>query len=220
MKTSDKGLIALAIHEGIAPAPYLDSVNVWTFGVGHTAAAGAPDPAKMKRGMPADMDAALAQALALFRKDLAAYEAAVNRAVKVPVRQHEFDALVSFHYNTGGIGRAALVRSLNSGDRSAAAKGFMNWKKPAAIIGRRKQEKALFQSGIYPAGGIPIWNVGASNRPGRVIRTLTHAEFLRMLRPEPTPALTVTDRKPEPEPEPEPRGWFAALLGLLTGART
>ena len=213
MKTSDKGLIALAIHEGIVPAPYLDSVNVWTFGVGHTAAAGKPDPAKMKRGMPADMDAALAESLALFRKDLAAYEAAVNRAVKVPIKQHEFDALVSFHYNTGGIARAALVRSLNSGDRAAAAKGFMNWSKPAEIIGRRKQEQALFKSGIYPTGGIPIWSVSASNRPGRVIRTLTQTEFLRMLRPEPSPALKATDHKPEP------RGWFAALLALFTGGK-
>ena len=55
------------------------------------------------------------------------YEAAVLRAVKVPLEPHEFDALVSFHYNTGGIAKAALTRHLNAGDRAAAATAFMAW---------------------------------------------------------------------------------------------
>ena len=59
-KMSDRGLLALARHEGIVPAPYLDVRQVWTFGVGHTAAAGAPDPARPPRGMPADLDAKVA----------------------------------------------------------------------------------------------------------------------------------------------------------------
>ena len=63
MQTTDRGLLALVRHEGIVPAPYLDVKRVWTFGVGHTAAAGAPDPARMPRGMPADLDAGLARGL-------------------------------------------------------------------------------------------------------------------------------------------------------------
>ena len=47
MKMTDRGLLALARHEGIVPAPYLDVARVWTFGVGHTAAAGAPDPDRL-----------------------------------------------------------------------------------------------------------------------------------------------------------------------------
>jgi len=74
--------------------------NIWTFGIGHTAAAGAPDPAKLPRGMPADLEAGIREAFRLYRTDLAAYEAEVRRAVKVPLAAHEFDALVSFHYNT------------------------------------------------------------------------------------------------------------------------
>ena len=50
MKTSDAGLFALALHEGIVPAPYRDSVGVWTYGIGHTLGAGYPDPEKMLRG--------------------------------------------------------------------------------------------------------------------------------------------------------------------------
>ena len=55
MRTTDRGLLALVRHEGLVPGPYLDVRGVWTFGIGHTAAAGPPDPARMARGMPADL---------------------------------------------------------------------------------------------------------------------------------------------------------------------
>jgi lysozyme len=77
--------------------------------------------------MPADLDAGIREALRLFRADLARYEAEVIRAVTVPLAPHEFDALVSFHYNTGAIARAALTRVLNAGDRAGAGAAFMNW---------------------------------------------------------------------------------------------
>ena len=116
MNITDRGLLALARHEGIVPAPYLDVKQVWTFGVGHTAAAGAPDPGRLPRGMPADLDAGIREALRLFRADLGRYEAEVLRAVTVPLGAHEFDALVSFHYNSGAIARAALTRHLSDRD--------------------------------------------------------------------------------------------------------
>lgn len=188
MKTSDRGIAALVAHEGIVPAPYLDSVDVLTFGIGHTAAAGAPDPAKMPRGMPTDLDAALHEVFAVFRRDLARYEADVVRAVKVPIEQHEFDALLSFHFNTGAIARADLVKALNRGDRHAAASGFMNWRKPAVIIPRRQAEQALFVRGEYPAGRVVVWQVDAGARViWKAARTLTVDEVLARLRP-PEPA--------------------------------
>ena len=97
MQTTDRGLLALIRHEGVVPGPYLDVKDVWTFGIGHTAAAGPPDPARMTRGMPADLDAGIREAFRLFRADLAAYEAEVLRAVKVSLEPYEFDALLSFH---------------------------------------------------------------------------------------------------------------------------
>lgn len=132
MQMTDRGLLALVRHEGIVPGPYLDASGVWTFGIGHTAAAGEPDPATMPRGMPEDLDAGIREAFKVFRDDIMAYEADVLRAVTMPLEPHEFDALVSFHYNTGGIARAALTRHLNAGDRAAAAAAFMGWLKPAA----------------------------------------------------------------------------------------
>lgn len=155
MIMTDRGLLALARPEGIVPAPYLDARRVWIFGVGHTVAVGAPNPARMPRGMPADLDAGICEALRLFRADLSRYEAEVLRAVTVPVAPHEFDALVSFHYNTGAIARAALTRALNAGDRTDAGAAFMNWLRPASLRQRREAERDLFLHGRYPEGPIP-----------------------------------------------------------------
>jgi len=191
LRTTDRGLLALARHEGIVPAPYLDATGTWTFGIGHTAAAGAPDPAAMPRGMPDDLDAAIREAFRLFRSDLARYEANVLRAVTVPLKPHEFDALVSFHYNTGGIARASLTRHLNAGDPAAAAKAFLNWHRPASVLPRREAERDLFRDGRYPTGPIPVWGVDVQGRVdfSRPVRRLSEDAALALLRPahpEPT----------------------------------
>lgn len=151
MRLSDKGLIALARKEGVVLVGYKDSVGVWTIGVGHTAAAGPPIP-------KAGLKITLTQAIALFQKDVILYESAVLRAIKVPLAQHEFDALVSFHYNTGGIARAQLTKALNRGDREGAARGFMGWTNPPSILGRRKEEQHLFRTGEYGSlNKVPVW---------------------------------------------------------------
>ena len=185
MQMTDRGLLALIRHEGIVPGPYLDVAGVWTFGIGHTGAAGSSDPARMPRGMPADLDVGIREAFRLFRTDLASYEAAVLRAVKVSLAPHEFDALVSFHYNTGGIARAALTWHLNAGNRAAAAEAFMGWLKPAAIRSRREAERDLFRHARYPTGTIPVWAVDRNGRVdfSRPVRRLTEPEALALLRP-------------------------------------
>ena len=243
MKTSDAGLFALALHEGIVPAPYYDSVHVRTYGIGHTAAAGAPDPVSLPTGMPADLDAALADVFATFRRDVAKYEAAVNRAVKVPVTQAQFDALVSFHYNTGAIGRASLVKRLNAGDVAGAATGFLAWMKPPEIKDRRTAEFALFANGTYPTGQVTVWQV---SKAGKVIwkpaRRLNMPQVLDLLRgahvsetpvsvtrPAPhvnakAPKRPAQSAKPAAPPAPAPpgSGAVAALLGgalVLIGAK-
>ena len=183
MHMTNRGLLALARHEGIVPAPYRDLRNIWTFGIGHTAAAGAPDPAALPRGMPADLDAAIREAFHLFRIDLIRYETAVARAVSVPLAPHERDALISFHYNTGAIERATLTKLLNAGDRAGAARAFLNWKRPAAILARREAEKALFLEARYFTGTIPVWGGDATGRLdlSRPIRSLSEAEALGLL---------------------------------------
>ncbi len=215
MQMTDRGLLALVRHEGIVPGAYLDVKQVWTFGIGHTAAAGGPDPATMPRGMPADLDAGIREAFRVFRSDLASYEAAVLRAVKVPLAPHEFDVLVSCHYNTGGIAKAALTRHLNAGDRAAAAAAFMGWLKPAAIRPRREAERDLFATGRYPNGTIPVWSVDRNGRVdfSRPIRRLTEDEALALLRPSTAPV----PRPSVPAATPEPAiSWLARLSAFFS----
>ena len=149
MRVSRQGIIEIASHEAIVDMPYRDSKGIWTIGIGHTASAGPPDPSQMPRGRRIP----LSEIFRIFAADLATFEKRVNKAVKVPVAQHEFDALTSFDFNTGGIDRATLVRHLNSGDRAKAATTFMNWSKPPEIIDRRTKEMELFRSGHYSSSG-------------------------------------------------------------------
>ena len=215
MHMTDRGLLALVRHEGLVPGPYLDVKKVWTFGIGHTGAAGPPEPARMPRGMPDDLDAGIREAFRLFRADIVAYEAEVLRSVKVPLEPHEFDALVSFHYNTGGIAKAALTKALNVGNRAAAAAAFMGWLKPAAIRSRREAERDLFARGIYPTGTIPVRSVDRNGQVNfsRPIRRLTEVEALALLRPTST-------TMPPPAQSTTAPSWWQRLANLFTRKET
>lgn len=147
MKMSRSGALELIGHEAVVLSRYRDSKGIWTIGVGHTAEAGAPDPETH------DGEMSLADAIDLFRRDLRRYEDDVNAALEAPVSQTEFDALVSFHFNTGAIGRAALTASINRGDKALAAEQFMSWRRPPEIVARRRKEQRLFRDGVYSNGG-------------------------------------------------------------------
>src|SRR6476620_3137876 len=136
MKLSKQGAMELIGHEAIVQTRYRDTKNIWTIGVGHTKAAGDPDPAAYTEVMP------LKEVFKLFQKDMQNYADDVNAALKVPVSQTEFDALVSFHFNTGGINRASLVKSINAGDKKTAAKQFLNWKKPPEVMAGARRSRS------------------------------------------------------------------------------
>ena len=161
MRISDAGIAQLIAHEAIVPYRYRDAVGVDTWGIGHTASAGPPDPATLRLGVAFS----LAEVFAVFLRDLARFEARVRQAVKVPIAQHEFDALVSFDFNTGGVDRAELTAALNAGDRATAAARFMGWSRPATIVPRRRSEQSLFATGVYAGDGLAdIFRADATGR--------------------------------------------------------
>lgn len=216
MRTSDRGIAFLVAHEGVVPAPYWDSASppVLTYGIGHTAAAGAPIPASMARGMPADLDAALREAFAVFRRDLVKYESAVAKALTgIDVGQHEFDAAVSFHFNTGAIASADWVRKWRAGDKAGAAAAMMNWKKPASIIPRRQAERSLFSKGTYGNQQAAVWPVDAAGRiTWKPVRTLTQSQILALLGRESRPT-----EKPIPA-SPAAPGFIGIALVIAAAA--
>lgn len=141
MKTSDKGVSFIALHEGVVTKAYRDSVGVWTIGVGHTAAAGPPMPV---RGMTVTRD----QALEIFARDLGKFEVRVGKALP-GVPQHAYDAGASFDFNTGAINRASWVSAYLAGKLEDARARFLSWNKPAVIRGRRRDEARLLFDGVY-----------------------------------------------------------------------
>lgn len=148
MNLSREGAMELIGHEAIVLTRYMDSVGIWTIGVGHTKAAGPPDPEKFLTALT------LPQVFGLFENDVRRYVSDVNAALNVKVTQTQFDALVSFHYNTGAIRKANLTKDINAGNLGGA--GFMGWIKPAEIIPRRKKEQKLFTSGKYSNLGMAM----------------------------------------------------------------
>lgn len=204
MNTSTRGLMTLIAHEGIVLSRYKDSVGVWTIGVGHTKAAGGLNPEIFSGTLT------IRQVMDMLKEDIVKYENGVNKAVKVPLKQHEFDALVSFHYNTGAIGRASFVKALNASDRAAAYRGIMDWKKPPEIIKRREAERDLLRDGTYPA---PFATVYPATPSGAVQWGKGQRVNLSDLMAE----HFVTD-DPCPKPEPPKGNWLAVLIEAIANA--
>lgn len=112
----------------------------WTIGWGATGPEIGPGTVWSRRRC----DARLAQ-------DIARFASEVDRALgNSPTSQTQFDALVSFHYNTGAIHRATLTRRHCAGDCAGAADEFARWNRAggrvlSGLVKRRAAEAALYR---------------------------------------------------------------------------
>ena len=85
--------------------------------------------------------------------DLERYAADVRRAIGgAPTSQAQFDAMVSFHYNTGAIGKATLTKKHKAGDYAGVEREFGKWTKAgkrvmAGLVRRRAAEAELYARG-------------------------------------------------------------------------
>ena len=153
LTTSDKGIKLIAQREGEVLHGYKDSKNLLTVGVGHLVKPGEP----YKFNQPITRE----ESRRLLKLDLQEAEDAVNSAVTVPLKQHQFDALVSLTFNigVGGFKKSSVVRRLNAGDTVGAAKAILLWNKPPEIQRRRHTEYEQFLT-PYPeflaASAIPV----------------------------------------------------------------
>lgn len=140
MNLSANGLDAIKGFEQLRLTAYLDTGGVWTIGYGHT------------RSALAGMQISEARALMLLAQDVAEAVEAVNKLVRVPLEQYEFDALVSFVFNigVGAFKSSTMLRCLN--DRAEPMRigtEFLRWvydngKKIAGLETRRRKERLLF----------------------------------------------------------------------------
>lgn len=131
--------------EGCKLISYKDGAGVWTIGYGHTTNAGG-----MKVGP--GLHITQLQAEQLLDSDLVKFEDRVSNAVKVPLTDNQFAALVSFDYNTGAINKASFVSELNKGDYGAVPIGLNKYvmsagKRVAGLVNRRAAEIGLWSKG-------------------------------------------------------------------------
>ncbi|WP_147196089.1 lysozyme [Pantoea sp. CCBC3-3-1] len=136
-------MILIKTKRGEGLLAYLDSVGVWTIGVGHT---GTVDGKPIAKGMTITP----AQSNILLLSDLAWVESAINGNVKVPLKQNQYDALCSFVFNVGltAFVNSTLLKKLNRKDYKGAADQLLQWKRAGSIadllLQRRKRERELF----------------------------------------------------------------------------
>jgi lysozyme len=146
MKLSKRGLNLIKEFEDCKLRAYLDAVQVLTIGYGHTKG--------VKRGQTITQK----EADRLLAEDVAEFEEGVNDAVKVPLTQNQFDALVVFSFNvgTGALKRSTLLKKLNAKNYVGAADELLKWNKAGGkvlrgLTRRRQAERKLFLESATPA---------------------------------------------------------------------
>jgi lysozyme len=137
---SGAGLLALTQREGFAATPYPDHKGQ-SIGFGHLIKAG-----ESFTSITRD------QGMALLASDVQWATEAVAKAIKVPLSQGQFDALVSFAYNVGApaFTRSTLVQRINAGDPGASSE-FGRWVYASGVVdsglvARRHSEQSQFES--------------------------------------------------------------------------
>lgn len=147
MNISPTGVSLVKHFEGLFLQAYLCPAKIWTIGYGHTGLK--HNDGTVKRGRVITED----EAERLLALDLnTKYAPGVKRLLRVPVTQAQFDALVSFHFNTGALNSSTLLRKLNVGDTAGAAKEFDKWTRGGGrvlpgLVRRRRAERRLFETG-------------------------------------------------------------------------
>jgi lysozyme len=161
MKTSNIGINLIekfeSLHDGdltlLGLQPKMDPIGIWTEGYGHAM--------RDKKGnfIRGAANKALAyanitihtkeEARKVLLQDLSSREHTVMQNIKIELNQNQFDALVSYVYNTGG--SSTLYKLINTRAPEVTVRKWFETKyitadgvKLAGLVKRRKAESNLF----------------------------------------------------------------------------
>ena len=148
MNVSARGIQLIKHHEGVRNRPYRCAAGLFTVGVGHLIGDGKSLPDSWNRTFTQE------EIDGLLKSDLRRFELGILKMLpNVPLRQCEFDALVSFCFNLGlGCFQRSTVRqALLRGDKTQAMASLIKYCRAGGKIlkglqTRRLDEKALFES--------------------------------------------------------------------------
>jgi lysozyme len=133
--------------EGLKLRAYKDSAGIWTIGYGLITY---PNGTKVKAGDTITKE----QAESYFQETLQKFAQGVENAIKQPVTNNQFAALVSFAYNVGinAFKESTLLKLVNENPNNPAIEAqFMRWinaggKPVQGLVNRRRQEANLYFS--------------------------------------------------------------------------
>ena len=148
MNVSEQGIKLIRHHEGVRNRPYRCAAGLFTVGVGHLIGDGKSLPDSWNRTFTQE------EIDGLLKRDLRRFELGVHKMLpNMPLRQGEFDALVSFCFNLGlGCFQRSTVRqALLRGDKTQAMASLLKYCRAGGKVlkglqNRRLDEKALFES--------------------------------------------------------------------------
>ena len=146
MKISNNGLDLIKQFEGFSSTPYLCPAKIPTIGYGSTYY---EDGAKVTLKDKPITEERATQLLEFVANKT--FSENINKVVKVPLNQNQFDALVSFAYNIGNknFNWSTLLKKLNLSDYEGASLEFSRWNQANGkilngLVTRRQKEKELF----------------------------------------------------------------------------
>jgi GH24 family phage-related lysozyme (muramidase) len=210
-------------HEGLVPEAYRDSRGVWTWSVGITDASGHRVERYRENPQP------IGRCLEVFVWLLTTrYLPPVMAAFGgFEPEEHHLAAALSFHWNTGAVGRAVWLKRFLTG-QNGAREAMLHWRRPPEVLPRRRCERDLFFDARWSGDGtVLLYDVAKpSYRPVNPRRVevapllATMMPFLAVPAAVQAPgAFSSLDSGPcgpraEPPPAaPTPPNWFDRLFG-------
>ena len=146
MKISKNGLDLIKEFEGFSSTPYLCPAGIPTIGYGSTYYEDGTKVTLKDKSITEQRGSELLEFVAnkTFSEN-------INKVVKVPLTQNQFDALVSFSYNIGNknFNWSTLLKKINQSDYKGASLEFGRWNQSNGkilngLVSRRQKEKELF----------------------------------------------------------------------------
>ena len=162
MKASKALFDMLKHHEGVRQKPYQCPANLWTIGVGsllYPEQARIPPTAEgmaKRKAWPLNPQDnrtwSMQEVDALLAKDVVRFERGLDKFLPIPLKQNEYDAILSFCFNLGlgTFQRSTIRQALLRGDKKTAIESLLKYNKAGGKVlkgldTRRKDEAALFR---------------------------------------------------------------------------
>ena len=146
MNISKEGIALIKKFEGCELEAYQCAAGVWTIGYGSTKDVKEGDTLTQK------------EADNLLLHEMQEYEGYIKELVKIPLKQNQFDALVSWVFNLGpaNLKASTMLKFLNAGDYHLIPSQIKRWNKAngkvlEGLIRRREAEALMFEDKDWSA---------------------------------------------------------------------